>query len=138
MVLVCRLCQNIMCDGGSCQEYRGIMVNGRPDNMTHAGRIIWHRWPFWMTICKQHLILHFSCLAVAGKVGIYHEHSKLFSHITLNGNGLLFSSTLPVVPSKLQSSRPSVRISLLLVKRTEFLPSSEKYLKVQSLKKKCL
>ena len=27
------------------------MVNGRPDNMTHAGRIIWHRWPFWMTIC---------------------------------------------------------------------------------------
>lgn len=42
-----------MCDGGSCQEYRGIMVNGRPDNMTHAGRIIWHRWPFWMTICNE-------------------------------------------------------------------------------------
>ena len=29
------------------------MVNGRPDNMTHAGRIIWHRWPFWMTICNS-------------------------------------------------------------------------------------
>lgn len=36
VVLLCRLCQNIMCDGGSCQEYRGIMVNGRPDNMAQV------------------------------------------------------------------------------------------------------
>ena len=25
-----------MCDGSSCQGYRGIMVNGRPDNMAQV------------------------------------------------------------------------------------------------------
>ena len=25
-----------MCDGGSCQEHRGIMVNGWPDNMAQV------------------------------------------------------------------------------------------------------
>ena len=56
LALVCRLCQNIVCDGGSCQENRGIMVSGRPDNMAYTGHLIWHRWPFRLAICISLMI----------------------------------------------------------------------------------
>ncbi|RHV28757.1 hypothetical protein DXB59_18570 [Ruminococcus sp. OM05-10BH] len=42
------------------------MVNGRPDNMTHAGRIIWHRWPFWMTICTCKVLRVFYAILTKG------------------------------------------------------------------------
>ena len=55
------------------------MVNGRPDNMTHAGRIIWHRWPFWMTICTLNQL--FGRKKGAGKL-IFNVYQNLESELS--------------------------------------------------------
>lgn len=49
----CRICRNIMGDGGSCQEHRGIMVCDRPEKLARTGRLIWHRLPFGLAICSN-------------------------------------------------------------------------------------
>ena len=80
------------------------MVNGRPDNMTHAGRIIWHRWPFWMTICR-HCWLETNRLRIDG-------YLKSAGYRLLGFSTELLESRVSLL-DKLRSSRPEWLETLL-------------------------